>query len=173
MLWIALHLPLLSLESFAATLPAKRGEPPIALMDAQRIVSANAAAQALGVKPGLKRATALALAPQLVLGRADAARDAQAIESVAHAALVFTPSVTCLLHAAPVWLLGAGREHWDALQGMGLRTCADLRRLPRSGIGQRFGEALLDELDRALGERPDPRNWVTLPAAFGSRLELF
>src|SRR5213592_4245777 len=94
MLWIALHLPLLSLESFAATLPAKRGEPPIALMDAQRIVSANAAAQALGVKPGLKRATALALAPQLVLGQADAARDAQAIESVAHAALAFTPSVT-------------------------------------------------------------------------------
>ena len=253
MLWIALHLPLLSLESFTATLPARRGEPPIALMDAQRIVSANAAAQALGVKPGLKRATALALAPQLVLGQADAARDAQAIESVAHAALAFTPSVTlepwgdgatlaphsvllevqaslryfggrarllqrlraalaplghrvicasaptaqgaavlarmddspdglhapdrpslaCLLHAAPVWLLGAGREHWDALQGMGLRTCADLRRLPRSGIGRRFGEALLDELDHALGERPDPRNWVTLPAAFGSRLELF
>ena len=54
-----------------------------------------------------------------------------------------------------------------------MRTCADLRRLPRSGIGRRFGEALLDELDRALGERPDPRNWVTLPAAFGSRLELF
>ena len=253
MLWIALHLPLLSLESFAATLPAKRGEPPIALMDAQRIVSANAAAQALGVKPGLKRATALALAPQLVLGQADAARDAQAIASVAHAALAFTPSVTlepwgdgatlaphsvllevhaslryfggrhsllqrlrtalaplghrvicasaptaqgaallarmddapdglhaadlpslaCLLHAAPLWLLGPGREHWDALQGMGLRTCADLRRLPRSGIARRFGEALLDELDRALGERPDPRSWVTLPAAFSSRLELF
>ncbi|HEY2929985.1 Y-family DNA polymerase [Piscinibacter sp.] len=253
MLWIALHLPLLSLESFAATLPAKRGEPPIALMDALRIVSANAAAQALGVKPGLKRATALALAPQLMLGQADAARDAQAITSVAHAALAFTPSVTLepwgdgatlaphsvllevqaslryfggrarllqrlraalaplghrvicasaptaqgaavlarmddapeglhapdqrslagLLQAAPVWLLGAGRAHWDALQGMGLRSCADLRRLPRSGIARRFGEALLDELDRALGERPDPRSWVTLPAAFGSRLELF
>ena len=45
---------------------------PIALLEAHRIVSANAAARALGVKPGLKRATALALAPQIVLGQADA-----------------------------------------------------------------------------------------------------
>jgi protein ImuB len=97
-LWIALHLPLLSLESFAATLakgerPAGEVATPLALMDAHRIVSANGAAQALGVKAGLKRATALALAPQLLLGRADRARDEQALEPVAHAALAFTPSV--------------------------------------------------------------------------------
>ncbi|MEO7707340.1 MAG: DNA polymerase Y family protein, partial [Caldimonas sp.] len=99
MLWIALHLPLLSLESFAATLagserPAGEAAMPLALMDAHRIVSANRAAQALGVKTGLKRATALALAPQLMLGRADRARDAQALEPIALAALAFTPSVT-------------------------------------------------------------------------------
>ena len=62
-------------------------------MDAQRIVAANASAHALGVKPGLKRATALALAPQLVLGRADRERDGRALEPVAHAALAFTPTV--------------------------------------------------------------------------------
>lgn len=253
MLWIALHLPLLSLESFAATLlreaNAAAGETPLALMDAQRIVSASLSAQALGVKPGLKRATALALAPQLVLGQADAARDAQALRAVAHAALAFTPSVaiqpandpvaspdTVLLEvqsslrcfgglgallqrlhaavaplghrlhsvsaptaqgaallarvhhrlhcadldalrvaldAAPVWLLGPGREHWEALQGMGLRTLADLRRLPRAGLARRFGEALLGELDRARGERPDPREPIMLPASFEGRLELF
>jgi protein ImuB len=253
-LWIALHLPLLSLESFAATLhadatAAATGEPPLALMDARCIVSANPAAQALGVKPGLKRATALALAPQLVLGQANPARDAQALLAVAHAALAFTPGVviqpstdaaaashTVLLDvqrslryfgglpsllqrlqqalaplghrvhtvsaptaqgaallarvhrdwhgsdltalrtalaAAPVWLLGPGREHWDALQGMGLCTLGDLQRLPRSGLARRFGEALLDELDRALGTRPDPREPITLPPAFNSRLELF
>ncbi len=262
MLWIALHLPLLSLESFAATLLQRSGElpgepsnqptlaAPIALMDLHHIVSANPAAQALGVKAGLKRATALALAPQITLGQADAARDAQALTSVAHAALAFTPAVCfepadalqantvllevqsslryfggrnallkrlraalaplahavqCasaptpqgaallarvdapregrhaadpatlerLLDAAPVWLLGPGREHWEALQGMGLRTLSDLRRLPRSGIARRFGQGLLDELDRALGSRPDPRDWVTLPQVFQSRLELF
>ena len=256
MLWIALHLPLLSLESFAATLPHTELEPSLALMDARHILSANAAAHALGIRPGLKRATALALAPQLTLGQADPARDAQALTAVAHAALAFTPAVsippvdaaagagatagaapdTVLLEvqaslryfgglpallrrlqqalaplghrlhivsactalgaallsrvherldcadlaatrhalaAAPVWLIGPGRAHWEALQGMGLRTLADLARLPRAGLARRFGEAVLSELDRAMGERPDPREPLLLAATFESRLELF
>ena len=253
MLWIALHLPRLSLESFAATLAtgdADGGaERPIALLEAHRIVSANAAAQALGVKPGLKRATALALAPRIVLGQADAERDALTLLPIAHAALAFTPGVSlqpplqpgcacdtvllevqaslryfgglerllqaidaalrplghvvqkacaataqgaailsrvepqpqCLdlaatrlaLQAAPVWLLGPGKEHWEALQGMGLRTLDDLLVLPRAGLARRFGEGLLVELDRAFGRRPDPREPIVLPPSFESRLELF
>ena len=260
MLWIALHLPLLSLESFAATLAqggagasGASGESPLALIDARRITRANAAAKALGVQPGMQRATALALAPGLTLGQANPARDAQALSAVAHAALAFTPAVviqpagdavaairqapdTVLLEvqaslryfggreplvqrlhaalaplghalhtassptalgsallarahrelhcddlqataraldAAPVWLLGPGREHWDALQGMGLRTLGDLRALPRSGLARRFGEALLDEIDRALGARPDPRVSLQLPPRLDTRLELF
>ena len=253
MLWIALHLPSLSLESFAATLPADADagvlERPIALVDAHRISAANAAAQALGVKPGLKRATALALAPRIVLGQADAARDATALMPVAHAALAFTPKVslqpghdgaapdTVLLeveaslryfggvdrlreridetvrplgHAirvataataqgaallsrldppphcgadlartrralagVPVWHLGPGREHWEALQGMGLRQLGDLLGLPRGGLARRFGEGMLLDLDAALGRRPDPREPIVLAPVFESRLELF
>lgn len=94
MLWIALHLPLLSLESFAATYCGAADAVPMALLDAQHIAHANPAAQALGVKPGLKRATALALAPHLVLGQADPQRDAQALAVVAHIALAFTPNVS-------------------------------------------------------------------------------
>jgi protein ImuB len=250
-LWIALHLPLLSLESFAATLPREAGSQALALTDGQKILSANAAARALGVKPGLKRATALALASQLVLGQASAARDDQALVAVAHAALAFTPIVVipqasgavgappphsvlldvqgsllyfgglkrlvqrlhvalaplghvlhtgiaptalgasvlarshrqiycadrAAMHAAldplPVWLIGPGREHWDALEGMGLRTLAELRRLPRGGLARRFGPAVLSELDRAYGACPDPLEPITLPPAFKSRLELF
>ena len=253
MLWIALHLPRLSLESFAATLAANgaesEAEPPIALLEAHRIVSANASAQALGIKPGLKRATALALAPRIVLGQADAGRDARSLLPVAHAALAFTPSVSlqpalqsgaasdtvllevqaslryfgglerlcqaidaalrplghrvqlacaataqgaailsrvepsprCLdleatrlaLQTAPVWLLGPGKEHWEALQGMGLQRLDDLLVLPRAGLARRFGEGLLVELDRAFGRRPDPREPIVLPPSFESRLELF
>lgn len=214
----------------------------LALMDAQRITAANDAAQALGVKPGIKRATALALAPQLVLGRADAVRDGEALTSVAHAALAFTPAVVLhppygvlldvqstlryfggrdtllgrlrqalaplghgvhvasaptaqgaallaqwrdglhrsepadlqqTLEAAPLWLSEAARPHRDALQGMGLRTLGELRRLPRAGLARRFGEGLLDELDRAFGAKPDPRTPIELPSRFDSRLELF
>ncbi len=263
MLWIALHLPLLSLESFAATLlgeSAEDGERPLALADTHHILSANACARALGIRRGLKRATALALSPGLQLGQADPARDTQALTAIAHAALAFTPTVVippasdpgasphtvllevqgslryfgglsnsrdspsgqtsgllprlraaiapfghrvntvaaptpqgaallarvhrqhrcadlpalqAALDAAPVWLLGPGREHWDALQGMGLRTLADLRSLPRAGVSRRFGQGLLGELDRALGDAPDPRVPIVLPPSFESRLELF
>ena len=255
MLWIALHFPLLSLETFAATLAGETSMQPLALVGtqraAQRLVAVNPAARALGVEAGITRSSALALAPQLQLGQAEPARDAEALQAVAHVALGYTPNVSIppacsaveavsadtvllevqpslryfgglpalksrlrtglaplghrlhlvsaptalgatllarihpechcdglvslgvALDAAPVWLLGPGRTHWEALQGMGLHTLADLRALPRSGLARRFGEAVLDEFDRAFGHRPDPREAIALPPTFESRLELF
>jgi protein ImuB len=248
MLWIALHLPALSLQSFAATLGAARHGLPLALLQGPRIAAVNGVARQLGVEPGCKRSTALALAPQLCLGQADAARDAQALRAVAHVALAFTPMVAldtaaalpcvllevqgslrwcgglaalqrrlraalaplglrwrmagaptaagaallarwregfelgahvddlrclcALLDDAPLALLGPGREHGDALQGMGLRTLGELRRLPRSGLARRFGETLLVELDRARGAL-DPRQAVVPEPVFDERCELF
>jgi protein ImuB len=93
MLWFGLHLPTLSLESFVTTLSPETAVRPVALLARQRVVAVNAAAQALGVQPGMKRATAMALAPALLQGAADAARDAQALRAVAHALLAFTPTV--------------------------------------------------------------------------------
>lgn len=257
MFWIALHLPLLTLEAFRATLADPSPQRPLVLVENDhRIGAVDAAAAACGIRPGMKRATALALAGDLLVAGTDAARDAAALQAVAHAALAFTPAValhdartvvlelqSCLrlfggparlyrrlskvlaplghrvqaaaaptamgaallarwhprreatvdvslpwllgdhatdlgalhavLDAAPVWLLGPGREHWEALQGMGLHTLSDLRVLPRSGVARRFGAAVLDELDRAYGVRPDPRDWIELPPGFESRLELY
>jgi protein ImuB len=93
MLWIALHLPRLSLESWLAVLPPEQREQPAALMGSREVLMCNPAAQRLGVRPGLQRVTALALAPHLQLGRIDAARDRQVLTSVAHVALAFTPAV--------------------------------------------------------------------------------
>ncbi|MBA4176053.1 MAG: hypothetical protein C0505_05770 [Leptothrix sp. (in: Bacteria)] len=256
MLWLALHLPLLSLEAFCATLPAADANRPVVLLLADhRVHSANPAAAACGIRPGMKRATALALAGDLLPAEAQPARDAAALRAVVHAALAFTPSVTVhdaqtvllevqaslrlfgglaalhrrlaaavaplghrvqvaaaptalgaallaqwfprlpgdsdpvawvtgphatdaaalqrLLDDAPLALLGPGREHGPALQGMGLQRLSDLRLLPRDGLARRFGAALLDELDRALGRQADVRRWLHLPARFDSRLELF
>lgn len=245
MLWIGVHLPLLSLESFAATLTGSDASRPLALLEQHRIVAADDAAMRQGVRSGSKRATALALAPELLCGEADTRRDAEALLAVAHALLMFTPTVTLeppngvvlevqpslrvfhgldallprlvevlrplghafriacaptalgatvlarwrdgfehgphvrhldvlqrLLDDVPVWLLGPGREHWEALQGMGLATLGDLRQLPRGGIARRFGETLLADLDRAFGSRADPREPVVLPPHFDGRLEL-
>lgn len=281
MRWIALHLPRLSLESFAATVTPEAGAAaggtprPIALIEEHHVSAVDALGRADGVKVGMKRATALALSPRLLLGQADAGRDAAALLPVAHAALAFTPQVslqeppgagpsrarprpseeprepwkpaqdakespdtvllevqaslrlfggeaellarlaeateplghavavavattplaaallarldppprasttadlpsTCAaLERLPLWLIGPGREHWEAIQGMGLATVSDLRGLPRSGLARRFGEPFLADLDRAFGRRPDPREPIVLPPAFESRLELF
>ena len=250
MLWLALHLPLLSLEAFCATLPPGGTAQAVVLVAAHRLHSVNTAAAEAGLRQGMKRATALALVADVLLAEADPARDAAALHAVAHAALAFTPAVSlhdehtvllevqgslrlfgglvalqqrlvaavaplghqlhmaaaptalgaallaqwhpggrgdlvtgpharqlaplrALLDEAPVWLLGRSREHWEALQGMGLQRLSDLRHLPRTGLTRRFGAELLDDLDRALGLQPDPRDWLTLPAHFESRLELF
>ena len=256
MLWLALHLPLLSLEAFCATLGQAERQRPVVLLDGHRVSAVNAAAAQCGIRPGLKRATALALAADLLPGQADAARDAAALQAVAHGALAFTPSVmlqdtqTVLLEvqaslryfgglpalqrrlsdalaplghpvphrvqlaAAPTALGAAWLARWhprgqgdlvqgahatqaaalqrllgdapvelldstlapaqaQALQAMGLHTLADLCRLPRDGLARRFGQALLDDIDRAWGDLADPREWLTLPAAFESRLELY
>lgn len=96
MLWIALHLPCLSLEAFQATVaPAEAGAPPrpVALIDGARLTAVDAVAAARGLRPGQQRATALALAPDTLLGQADGLRDATLLQAVAHAALAFTPSV--------------------------------------------------------------------------------
>ena len=271
MLWLALHLPLLSLEAFCATLAEAERQRPVVLLDGHLVSAVNAAAAQCGIRPGLKRATALALAADLLPGQADAARDAAALQAVAHVALAFTPSVTlhdthtvllevqaslryfgglpalhqrlldalaalghpvphrvhlaaaptalaaawlahwqprgrgclvrgCLVrgeHIAqapqaaqalpaaqtealqdllgdlPVALLGAAPAQAQALQAMGLYTLRQLRGLPRSGLARRFGQGLLDDIDRACGQRADPRDWLVPPQAFESRLELF
>jgi protein ImuB len=249
MFWFAIHLPLLPLEAFCATLPPDQASRPVALLKDHLVAQVNAAAAERGLRPGIKRATALALAADLLLADSHDAREAASLQGVVHAALAFTPAVTlhnaqtvlldvqaslrlfggaealhrklcaavqplghrmrtaaaptargaallaqwhppgaqllngphttqlpalqALLLQAPVWLLGPGREHWDALQGMGLRTLGDLHALPRSGLARRFGEGLLEELDQALGVQADLRRWEELPARFEARLELF
>lgn len=77
------------------------------------------------------------------------------------------------LDTLPVALLDAAQPHLDVLAGIGARTLRDVRLLPRAGLAQRFGQPLLDEIDRAYGEAPDPRPWFEAPAAFRTRLELF
>jgi len=58
------------------------------------------------------------------------------------------------------------------LKNIGIATLGELMRLPREGLARRCGQALLDELDRALGTAPEPRNFFTPPARFSAKLEL-
>jgi protein ImuB len=60
----------------------------------------------------------------------------------------------------------------QALAAIGVQRIGDLLILPRDGLARRFGQNLLDTLDRALGKRPSPRHFFTPPAQFSARLEL-
>jgi protein ImuB len=80
------------------------------------------------------------------------------LDGVALAAL----AQVAALPAAPLTLL----------QSLGARTLADLARLPRAGLHRRGVGEWLAALDRARGDRPDPKPWFTPPEAFNARLEL-
>lgn len=76
------------------------------------------------------------------------------------------------LASLPIELLAAARPHLDTLESIGVRRLRDLAQLPRAGIARRFGQPLLEALDRALGQRAEPRAWFTAPATFEAKLEL-
>lgn len=169
MLWFAVHLPWLSLEAFAATLTAEQRQRPLALLAEHQIQAVNAAAADAGIKPGLKRATALALAPELLLGQADATRDAQALQAVVHTALAFTPSValdggTVLLEVASCLRYFGGAD--TLLQRLRAALAPLGHRLQIAAAPTALGAALLARWrdDRAGGPQR-----TQLPARTGPR----
>ena len=77
-----------------------------------------------------------------------------------------------VLGALPVSLLDQSQETLASLEMVGAHTLGDCLRLPRAGMARRFGQSLLDELDRALGLLPEAREYLVAPASFQRRLEL-
>ena len=76
------------------------------------------------------------------------------------------------LSALPVTLLVHAQPALDTLSGIGVRTIGEMLALPRDGVARRFGQALLDEIDRALGTLPDPRALFVPPDRYHGQLEL-
>ncbi|HVY05350.1 MAG TPA: DNA polymerase Y family protein [Burkholderiales bacterium] len=58
------------------------------------------------------------------------------------------------------------------LANMGIHTIGDWLALPRDGLARRFGQGILDEVDRALGLLPDPRPPFIPPSRYSASLEL-
>jgi protein ImuB len=77
-----------------------------------------------------------------------------------------------VLAALPVALLEQTPRVLEGLERVGAETLGDCLRLPRAGMARRFGQALADELDRALGRQPEARAFFEPPARFERALEL-
>ena len=76
------------------------------------------------------------------------------------------------LIALPIALLDSARAVLDTLTGIGVHTIGDVLALPRDGVARRFGQRLLDDIDRARGIQPDPRPLFVPPERYHGQLEL-
>jgi protein ImuB len=129
MLWCALHLHLLPLEVFQRTVTENSNHLPIGLQlavcDRHTVLLASHVAQSLGVHSGIKRATALALAPDIVLLDRNIDKEQAALSQVATWALQFTPSVSLeaqglVMEIEPSLRLFKGLDHLIILIKSGL-----------------------------------------------------
>ena len=96
MLWACLLLPSLPLDVFARAASPAEALMPFAVGSGgrtPRIVGANAAARAAGIRPGQLVSASLALSPGLVLRERDPDAESAALEAVASWTTQFTPAV--------------------------------------------------------------------------------
>jgi protein ImuB len=77
-----------------------------------------------------------------------------------------------LLDSLPAALLESAQPHLQVIHGIGCKTLADLRKLPRDSMARRFGTQLLEELDCAYGDAPDPQKWFAVPETFRQKFKL-
>lgn len=78
----------------------------------------------------------------------------------------------CAINELPLRTLTAAQEHLAVLERIGCLRWGDLRGLPRAGVARRFGQPLLDALDRAYGLLPESHEWLVPPEVFDDTLEL-
>jgi protein ImuB len=76
------------------------------------------------------------------------------------------------LKPLPLDVLRWPEEQNARLAAMGVHTLGELMRLPRAGFARRFGPAQLQDLDRLLGRRADPRRRITRRERYRGRLDL-
>jgi protein ImuB len=82
-------------------------------------------------------------------------------------------TMVCRLDKLPVLAIPAARPYASWFEGLGCKTIAHLRRLPRPGLQRRCGSQLRDTIDSALGESPELFAWIEAPTTFEAKIELF
>lgn len=164
MFWVALHLPGLAAETL----------PPLAAWACQFTprVALEPDALLLEVEGSLR-----------YFGGADAllvALECGLAELGVQASLATAPTARAALWCArggglpfpdlPVSVMGG--EGAAFFKSIGIATLGQLLALPRDGVALRCGQGLIDELDRALGKLPEPREFFAPPEHFNAKLEL-
>lgn len=166
MLWVALHFPCLppgTLEPVAAW--ACRFTPKVSLEPPQALLlEAQGSLRYLGGRQGLLG--------KLRAGLAEIGVEAAlAMAPTARAALWIARGGGRRLEEIPVEVF-CTEDVLSFLKSIGVYKLKNLLELPREGLAKRCGQALLDDLDRALGLLAEPRTFFEPPARFSAKLEL-
>ena len=161
-----------------AVYAALRFTPNIVLQDSGLIAEVSTSLKLFG---GLKKLcqslnrAVVSQGLQICTGVAPTARGAWLLARSASTRTVVngaTARFRLLLDSLPATLLESAQPHLQVINGIGCKTLADLRRLPRDGMARRFGPELLAELDCAYGEVPDPQKWFIAPETFHQKFRL-
>ncbi|HEX2199607.1 MAG TPA: DNA polymerase Y family protein [Burkholderiales bacterium] len=166
MLWLALHFPPLppgTLEAIAAWAcqftPKVSLEPPQGLL-----LEVQGSLRLFGGRAALMRGVQAGLA-------AMGWQAGMAAAATPRAALWLSRSSHQDLEKVEIEAASSG-EALAFLRSIGIASVGELLRLPREGLGRRCGQALVDDLDRALGAAAEPRAFFSPPARFAAKLEL-
>ncbi|MDQ3195301.1 MAG: DNA polymerase Y family protein [Pseudomonadota bacterium] len=86
--------------------------------------------------------------------------------------VIETDALPAALAPLPLALLHYSPNAISDLAQAGIRSIGACRALPRTAVSRRYGQGLLDEIDRALGLLPDPQPPFIAPSRFETGLEL-
>lgn len=155
-LWTCLLFPSLPLDVFARALAPHEAVRPFVVGSggrSPRIVRANAAARATGIRDGQLVSGALALAPDLVLRDRDGDAEARALAQIATWVLSFTPTTCLAPPAAVVAEIGSSLRLFGGLPRLVARLTTGVREL---GYTNRLGIAATPDAALLLARAGDP-----------------
>lgn len=121
-----MRLPLLPLEIFR---PSWSGPGMHAILERERVLACSPQAGAAGVRPGMRRGGALALAPELALHERSPGRERDALEEVGLCLLQYTPEVALAEEATLLLDIGASLSAFGGPLALCRRVRASVRGL--------------------------------------------
>jgi protein ImuB len=129
-LWIGLHLSQLPLEVFE---PNWSNDGAGVVLEHEKVLAVSYAARAAGIKPGMRRGSALMLLPEARIHERSAANEEAALQTVAIAMLKYTPLVTLAEESTILVEIGASLRLFRGVRALCKLVQTDLRDLGFSG----------------------------------------
>ncbi|HWK70210.1 MAG TPA: DNA polymerase Y family protein [Burkholderiaceae bacterium] len=157
-LWFSLYLPTHSLDVHFPRWPAEARPAAVLLQD--RVCACTPAAQAKGVRPGMRSSTALGLAPDILLAPDQAQARHDHLQEIALCLLQYTPNVAFFEESALLLEAGASLSLFHGARRLHARIRASLDNM---GVRARIGMAptALGAWMLACRSRPSPRRVIS------------